>query len=1119
MLKRILFSLAIVFIAATYSQAQITTSEITGNVIDAATKEPLTGASIVATHGPSGTKYQTISTKKGDFNIHDMRVGGPYIVVVSFVGYESVTFDDVQLKLAEAFLLEVSMNKKTGTLENVIVSTTKRNPILNSSRTGAMTNLGRGDIAQLPSIARSVNDFTRLTPQANGVSIGGGNYRQNNFTIDGADFNNSFGIGQNLPANGSPISIDALDEISVNVTPYDIRQSGFIGSAINAVTRAGTNQFQGSIYHYFRDQNQQGNKVNKTVFTKPSFEFKQYGARIGGPIIKNKLFFFFSYEKENQPKQIQSRFAATSSAPFGSAPNIARPTAQELTDISNYLKTTYNYDTGPYDNYSTEIIRKKFVARIDWNISNNHKFNMRYSQVEGGEPNPPSTSTSGTGNSFSTGQGRTDINALWFSNSQYLQGANFYSFAAELNSKFGKLSNTLRGTYTFQNDSRETPSQQFPFVDILKDGSPFTSFGYELFSYGNLRKVKMYSFVDNLTWRTGINNWTVGAQIDWSETINGFQRFGLGYFRFNSWDDFKNGVKPTDYALTYSLEKGFAQAFPTFQFMQYSAYGQNEISLHKKFKLTLGLRLDLPTYPDVDQVKTHPLIAGLTFANGLQVNTGNLPKKELQWSPRLGFNYDIYGNRSLQFRGGTGIFTGKVPFVWIVSQVGDAGMLQVTQSWNGVANTPGPFNPDPAAYRPATVPVPGSVIPSAITAFNEDFRFPQTWKSSLALDTKLPWNMIFTMEGIINKDLKTTYFQNVNLVTPQPLGIAGYVDNRVVYPISNQQKFINPLTNAGQASPSGTGAFNAIYVTNSNRGVYASLTMKVDKAFRNGFGASLAYIKTFSNNLFDGGGDQPLSAWQSTPIVNSPNNPVLSHSGYIVPDRLVASFTWRKEYFKHLATTISMLYGGSIDYRFSYVYGADFNRDGFSGNDLIYIPKNASEINFADLAAGTSTSGIAYTANEQRDIFFRYIEQDKYLKAHKGQYAERNGAQAPWRNQVDIKILQDIFVNVGKNKNTIQLSLDIFNFGNLINANWGKVKTVNASSLLVPVNATNTTNVNITVNGAAQSLPAYQPGGTTKPYFRLQTDRGHPVIDTFRDNVSITSTYFMQMGVRYIFNN
>lgn len=1099
MLKRILFSLAMVFLAATYSQAQVTTSSITGHVIDSATKEPLIGASIIATHSTSGTKYTALTSKSGEFTIHDMRSGGPYIVVVSFVGFESVTFDDVMLKLAETFPLDVTLNKKTGTLENVIISTTKRNPILNSSRTGAMTNIGVQAIQNLPSINRSVNDFTRLTPQANGTSIGGGNYRQNNFTVDGADFNNSFGIGINLPANGTPISIDALEEISVNVTPYDVRQSGFIGSAINAVTRAGTNQFQGSVYHYFRDEDNQGNKVNQTVFTKTPFEYKQFGGRIGGPIIKNKLFFFVNYETDNQPKQIQTRFAATPAAPFGSAPNIARPTTAELDEISNFLKTNYGYETGPYDNYNTAIEREKFVARIDWNINTKHKLNMRYSQVVGTDPSPPSGSITGTGTTLTNGFTRQDNVAMFFSNSQYLQGANFYSFAAELNSKFGKFSNTLRATYTYQNDSRETPSSQFPFVDILKDGNYFTSFGYELFSYGNLRKVKMYSVVDNLTWRSGIHNWTVGGQVDWSETINGFQRFGLSYYRFNTWEDFKNGVKPTDYALTYSLEKDFAQAFPTFQFMQYSAYAQDEIAVNKKFKLTLGIRFDLPTYPDISEVKTHPIVAGLTFADGLTINTGNLPKSTLMLSPRLGFNYDIYGNRSLQIRGGTGIFTGKIPFVWIVSQVGDAGMLQVTQSWNGTANTPGPFNPDPAAYRPATVPAAGTVVPNAITGFDENYKFPQTWKTSLAIDTRLPWNMIFTLEGIINKDIRATVFKNVNLVAPQPLNTTGYPDvNRAIYPVNNQQKFINPLTGAGLPSPAGTGQFNAVYVTNDKRGLYASLTAKVDKQFRNGFGFSLAYVKTFANSLFDGGGDQPLTAWQTTPTYNSPNTPTLSYSGFAVPDRLVAALTYRKEYFKYFGTTISLMYAGSIDYRFSYVYGGDLNRDLVTGNDLLYIPKDPSEITFTSF---TYPNGVTYTPAEQSAIFFRYIEQDKYLRAHKGQYAERNGAQAPWRNQVDIKLIQDIFMNVGKNKNTIQLTLDIFNFGNMINSNWGKVKTTNAASVLVP------TNQNSLV-----------PGGTVKPTFRLATDRNNPVIETFRDNVSIASTYFMQMGIRYIFN-
>ena len=1104
MLKRIFFLLALTFVTGTLLFAQITTSSISGTVASS-TGEPLIGATIIATHQPSGTRYSTISRGGGEYTISNMRVGGPYLIQISFVGYDMEKADEVYLKLAENFIVNSSLTKTIGTLENVIVSTGRRNPILNSGRTGAVTNIGLRQLQQLPSISRSVNDFTRATPQANGSSIAGGNYRQNNFTVDGADFNNSFGIGTNLPANGAPISLDALEEISVNITPYDIRQSGFIGSAINAVTRAGTNNFFGSAYNYFRNEKQRGDKVEKTTFTRPLEQYKLEGVRLGGPIIKNKLFFFFNYEKETQPKTVQTRFAATSAAPYGSSPQIARPTVDSLNYIRQYLLDKYEYETGPYDNYSTDILRKKIMGRIDWNINPHHRFNIRYSQVEGGEPNPPSTSTTGTGNSFSSGFGRTDGNALWYKNSNYFQGANFYSFAAELNSSLGRFANTLRGTYTFQNDSRQTDSQTFPFVDILSSTgvptpAPYTSFGYEPFSFGNLRKVKMYSFVDNFSWKTNKHNWIVGVQADFSTTINGFQRFATSYYRFASWNDFATGQKPTDFALTYSLFPSFAPAFSSFKFAQYSAYAQDEIAATKNFRITLGLRIDEPTYPSVPQIITHPLVAGLTFANGEKINTGNLPDKRLMWSPRIGFNWDLYGDRSLQIRGGMGIFTGKVPFVWIVSQSGDAGMIQVTQSFNSPSTVPGPFNPDPAAYRPATVPKAGTVIPGTIDALAANFKFPQSWKSSIAIDKKLPWGLIGTIEAIYNKDINTVFFRNVNLVAPQPLNVAGYPDNRMIFPNPNNLKFINPLTSAGQVSPSGTTAFNAVVIDNSNKGYYFSLTGRLEKLFSKGFFGTVAYTKTIAANLHDGSGDQPLSAWQGTQTVNGSNTPELGYANYIVPDRLIIGVSYRKEYIRHMATAISVFYQGSIDGRFSYVYGADFNRDGFNGNDLIYIPTNARDTNQIKFISNT-VNGVVYSPAAQGQLFEDYINQDKYLKAHRGQYAERNGAQIPWRNQVDVKLMQDLFVTLGKRRQTFQFSVDILNFGNLLNASWGKVKTINASSILVPQNQTSLT-----------------PGGTTVPTYKLATDRGNVITRTFRDNVSTVSTYSIQFGIRYIFS-
>lgn len=1122
MLKRIIPVITLLFALPLLMSAQVTTSSLSGTVTGA-TNEPLVGATVTATHQPSGTRYVTISKAGGQYNIANMRVGGPYLVEISFVGFTTDKQDEIYLKLAETFLLNSALKTTGGELTNVVVSAGRRNPILNAQRTGAVTNIDSRQLQRLPSITRNINDFTRVTPQANGNQIGGGNYRQNNFTIDGADFNNSFGIGSNLPANGAPISMDAIEEISVNITPFDVRQSGFIGSAINAVTRAGTNNFSGSVYTYWRTEKQRGDKVDKTTFTRPFEKFNQYGVRIGGPIIKNKLFFFLNYETEEQPKAIQTRFAATPAAPFGSSPQIAKPTVSEMDMMRQYLSTTYGYETGAYDNYTPVIDRIKIMGRIDWNISNNHRFNIRYSQVEGGEPNPVSTSRSPL-TAYANGFGRADNVFLWYKNTNYYQGANFYSAAAELNSKFGSLNNTFRATYTFQNDSRQSDSEIFPFVDILDGttaatsssvGIPFVSFGYEPFTFGNLRKVKMWSFVNNLSWTTGKHSWTVGGQYDISETINGFQRFGTSYYTFASWNDFISDAKPKDFAITYSLAPGFAQAFPSFKFAQYSLYGQDEIAVSKTFKLTVGLRLDLPTYPDVSEIVTHPLVDSVRFAKGENINTGNLPKKRIMFSPRIGFNWDLYGDRSMQIRGGTGMFTGKVPFVWIVSQSGDAGMLQVTSTFVGQANTPGPFNPDPAAYRPATVPVAGTVVPSTISAMAKDFKLPQTWKTSLAIDTRLARGLILTVEAIYNKDINTAVFRNPNLVDPLPLNVAGYPDNRMIYPNPVNQKFVVPLTSAtfnattnprpsypvANGAANGTQAFNTIVLDNGSRGHYFSLTGKLDKQFSGGIFATLAYTKSFANNLFDGGGDQPLSAWQGTANVNGSNFSRLGYAGFVVPDRIMGAISIRKEYFKHLGTTISLVYEGSIQGRFSYTYAGDINRDG-TNLDLIYIPKDPSEITFVDRPASAATNNVAYTAAQQSELFFKYIDQDKYLRKHKGQYAERNGAVMPWRNEISAKFLQDLFVGKGSRRNILQFSVDIFNLGNLINPAWGKLRTTNASSILVP-----------------QNIASLVPGGTVRPTFWLQTDRNSPVTTTYRDNVSIFSTYSMQFGLRYIFNN
>jgi hypothetical protein len=1107
-MRKLLLLIAVV-LSAGAGYAQVTTATLTGFAKDDS-GSGIPGANVVATHEPSGTTYGSVTLADGKFVITNMRVGGPYKVTISFVGYETQTYEDITLKLGEPYVLNHVMKEEGTQLDEVIV-TSAEDAIMSGSRNGALTNIGSKQILNMPTISRSMNDMIRMTPQASSTStgaIGGGNYRQNYITVDGSDFNNTFGIGGNLPANGSPISLDALEEISINITPYDVKQSGFTGSAINAVTRAGTNSFSGSAYTFFRNENQQGNQVgDNDPLTRQPLQINTYGFRLGGPIIKNKLFFFVNMETGKEVRPGQLNVAATTGAPFGSSPNVSRPLATELDAISTFLRDNYNYETGPYQGYDLESSNQRFVARIDWNINQNHRFNIRYSQVESKNPSFVSGSRSPMTN-YATGAGRTNNNALWFKNSNYYQEANFYSLAAELNSLFGgRFANTLRLSFTNQNDPRSTDGATFPFVDILEGGTPFTSFGYEPFSFGNLREVKSYSLVDYVTWTSGMHNFTAGIQADMQTTKNGFQRFATSYYTFNSWADFTSGANPRDFAYTYSLLPGYEQAFPSFKFAQYSAYAQDEMAINENFKLTAGIRLDMPTYVDVKEIQTHPLVAALTFEEGQTVDTGVLPKNRLMVSPRVGFNWDVKGDRSLQVRGGSGIFTGRVPTVWIVAQSGDAGLLQVTQTFQGAANLPYasmPFNPDPAAYLPATQPAPGTVIPGSVSTTDPEFKFPQTWKTSLAVDTKLPFGIVGSLEGIVNKDLTVALGKNVNLMPSTALNASGYPDNRGIYPLANRDKFINPLNNQGQAvangAAAGTAAFNPIVLSNGSEGYYFSFSAKAEKQFRSGFSAMAAYVYSNSQNLYDGTGDQLINTWSGTPIVGSANNPGLSYANYVVPSRLIASLTYRKEYLRNLASSISLFYEGSIQGRFSYTYSADFNRDGQT-NDLIYIPKDPSEITFTPFDYDGSGPNASVTPQEQSDLFFQYIAQDDYLKENMGKYAERNGAKLPWRNQVDFRFAQDVFINTGKYRNTLQFTVDIFNFGNFLNKDWGIYDQINASSILVPTN-----------------LNSVTPGGTTAPTFRLQTDRGNPATETFRQNNSISSTYYIQFGLRYIFN-
>ncbi|MDR0294843.1 MAG: carboxypeptidase regulatory-like domain-containing protein [Prevotellaceae bacterium] len=1081
--------------------AQVTTSSMSGRVSETGGLA-VVGATVQAVHVPTGTQYYAVTDGQGNYRLANMRPGGPYNVTFSMMGFRSAELTGISLALADNLVLNNELQEESVGLDAVVIAADRSKSNMSSDRAGAITSITQTEIAQMPTISRSINDLTRLTPQAQGQAIGGGNYRQNFITVDGAAFNNAFGIGQNLPGGGSPISIDALDQISVSLTPYDVRQSGFIGSAVNAVTKSGTNEFKGSLYHYFTDDRFRGNKVEDTYFTNPPSETKTYGLTFGGPILKNKLFLFVNYETESTLAPGPSRRPSTNGVADPSQ-DIARPTASQMEIISNFLRDNYGYETGPFEGYAFESPSKKFLARLDWNIHRDHKFNLRYSYMDSKSPFYPSTSS---GFNLGTG-GRTGMNAMWFKNTGYFQEQNFSSLSGELNSRFfgGKINNTLRVTYSYQNEPRSTGGITFPFVDIREGGTAYTSFGTEPFSYGNLRQVSTWNITDEITYNLGAHNFTIGLSFETNNIKNGFMPQGTGHYVFDSWSDFATGQHPVFYSITYPNTSGYEQVFPGFKFNQFSWYLQDEFKVNNRLNLTGGIRFDLPIYPiDPALIQTNPSVYALNF-NGEYYDTGVMPKTRVMFSPRFGFNYDVLGDRKIIVRGGTGIFTGRIPFVWICSQSGNSGMLQSSIEYNAAAITAAniTFNPNIHAHLPTTPPPAGLTPPVGTTPptiMDPDFKFPSVWKTSLAVDFKLPLGFNASIEGVYNKDINAVMTSNMGLVDPEPINIAGFPDNRLMYP-NGGAKYIHRYTSAGVADPNGSNGVQPLLVHNvGDNGYYSSFTFKIEKDLWQGLSGMVAYTHSWAKSLHDGSGDQMLSLWRDYITVNGSNAPELGYAGYVMPNNLIGGLTYCYKGF-----TTSVFYTGGNDGRASYVYGANIVNDGntFAGKNLIYVPKDPSEIIFVDHTYGSGANAVTYTAQEQSDAFFAYIDQDPYLSKRKGQYAEKNGLLLPWSHRFDVKFTQDFSFIVANTKHTFQLGLDITNVGNLLNSNWGNRWATHQTQLLEMTN-----------------LSSVTPNGSVVPTFRFNAIAGTTDLptETFCKVVGATSTYRMQFSIRYFFN-
>jgi hypothetical protein len=883
-----------------------------------------------------------------------MRIGGPYTVKVSFIGYSASSYTDINLKLGETYVQDAKLGEATTTLQEVVVTAGLRNSILSSERSGTQTNVSSREITSLPTISRSITDFTKYTPQAQGNAFGGRDARFNTVTIDGAAFNNNFGLStsNNLPGgNAQPISLDAIEEVSVNIAPYELRLSQFTGASINAVTRSGDNTFKASVYTFIRPKSFTGSTVDgKDIAGANSRSSKTFGARLGGAIIKDKLFYFISGELEKETIPGVDWKPSTDGVANATL-MISRTTEADMVAVRNYLMTTYNYDPGKYKDFDPfKNQNHKILARIDWNISQNHKFTLRYNDVVG-TSDQQTNFNSGPPNNLRN-SGRISSQSMAFSNAFYGFKNTVRSITGELNSTFAsKFSNKLLASYTHIQDTRTSPSSLFPFVDIWQGGDQYMSFGYELFTYNNNVINNTLSITDNLTINLNGHTITTGISFDRMYFYNSYIREGTSYYRYASVNDFITAADPTGFGITYGYNGNDAPgAELTFGFG--GLYVQDEWKVIPSIKLTYGVRFERPFY--FGTLTGNDAIAALTFADNQKFDVSTWPKSQILISPRLGFNWDVKGDRSLQVRGGSGIFTGLLPFVWFTNQPTNSGVIQSPEiGWGpGNVNLVGldltPNYKDLIASKPTLFPQSPSTLPSgsAFAQVDKNFKLPQVWRSNLGIDVELPWNMVFTGEAIFSKDINAIRQVNVNEAAP-----AGKMTGPDTRPYWTTNKVVSTVGNAMQ-------------LENTSEGYQYSFTAQLTKNFSKGLSGMFAYTYTMAKDVTSNPGSAAFSAYSSSSEVGSLNNPVLSYSNFATPHKLIGNVSYRIEYAKFFATTISLVYQGYQTGRWSYTYSNDLNNDGMS-SDLMYIPTSETELTFV------AASGM--TAAEQQTAFWNYV--------------------------------------------------------------------------------------------------------------------------------------------------
>ena len=1032
--------------------AQVTTSALGGRVVDA-NGAAVIGAAVVATHVPSGTVYGVITNNDGRYAINGMRAGGPYKVEFSCLGYQTLAYTDVTLQLAETFALNGELKEDSEMLGEAMVVAAPASKF-SAQKMGSATNISSKEIASIPTVSRSITDVTRLSPYGgNGMSFAGADGRTANFTVDGANFNNNFGLSSSLPGGGNPISIDAIEEMQVVISPYDVRQTNFIGGGVNAVTKSGTNTLKGSAYMYHRNENMRGNMAagQEVAGARDKDRNTTYGFTLGGPIIKNKLFFFVNAEYSTIPTVV-NRWRGSVDGVANPDAYISRVPNSVLQEVSEFVKDKYGYDTGSWTDYPATESNTKILARLDWNINDAHKLAIRYNYTlnQGWNSTNGSSMDGGSRSAYS----RFSQYGMAYANSLYSMDNLVSTISLDLNSRLSEnLSNQFLATYSKLDDMRGTNSEDFPFIDIRNDdGSsvlPYIALGYELFTWNNGVHNTNINIKDDLTYYAGNHKFTAGVNYEYQMADNSYMRNGTGYYRYKSLEDFMTGAAPEVVCLTYGYD-GEANPAARVRFHKAGVYGQDEWNVNDKLKVTAGLRVDGLFFDNQDLMRNQAIYDLEYVVDGekRRIDTGKWPSAAITLSPRVGFSWDVFGDNSLKVRGGTGLFSGRLPLVFFTNMPTNSGMVQYQAQLNdkNLLNMFGTVKDangnDVAKYSmkdfeggvlkreallekliemgyPNTISPEDGTRPSEISAVDPHFKMPQVWKTSLAFDYNVPTSFPFTIsaEGIFNKTVNGVVLRDWSVKSTDGFARLNGADNRPLY------------QNYKQTDADGKNLPAAYVLENTSKGYGYSATVSMNMRPTQALSLMAAYTHTVSKEVTGMPGSNAASVLNYIGTVYGPNDPGLHNSEYVTPNRFVASATINDKSGNHFSFIYESWRGGS---NYSYMTSNDMNGDGYN-YDLIYIPTDEQVAN----------GDFRFVSEDDATRFMDFVHADPYLSKNQGKYAESYSVYSPWTHRLDFSYKHDFKVKAGKSTNTLQLNVDFKNILNLFNSNWGVSKYMN----------------------------------------------------------------------------